>query len=600
MRPKPAARLFTRYAATALFLLLSGLALALPMTRPVLAGTLVVHVEDARTGLPIDGAFVQVGTAPGTPFGGNWGRTGPDGSILFSDPLLIGPQTVTAGVESMAYLTVFEAAEGSITLSLHPSVASATIPEPKAEIGGTVNGISTQSNDGNLDVGLVFPAVRLSDILASRSLPIEMPADTVSFPLVGEVVLPGNVVIPTQTELLFLTFSKPHYHFFVRDNGTYDFLVLAGRLPLTALGTPGLPMNLISMREIGAERNIPVHGNLTLNLNSDLNLQRTLTVQVPEAPAGTEVFASAVADLPWSGSTRSLFFDGKSALRDTLSALVLSGMNPTGDLIDVTPYVAGYYADTSSADRYQAGRVDRTALSLPATRVLGGFYRIPDLTQSTDLYQWTDVARPGITPDPTWAIASFRVDAQAPGDSTVTPRTVWEAWVQADSRSLRLPVLPFGAPAGLPDPNRTPEADQLLWDLWVADPAGDISAVMEDAFASLTTWSRRTVPIDYPTVESEEIALGTLSGTGLKFRLAPNPGAAVPDILWQMPIGPGEQVAWSILDPSGRQRASGRFTASGTPWERRVLATEKLPAGVYWVRLLAGERFGSVPLIITR
>jgi hypothetical protein len=415
------------------------------------------------------------------------------------------------------------------------------------------------------------------------------------------VVLPGNVIIPSQVELLFFTFAKTHYHFLVRDHETYDFLVVAGRVPLSALGTPGLPINLLSMREVGAERNIPVNGDLTLNLNSDLNLQRTLTVNVPEAPSGSEVFASAVADLPWSGSTRSIFFDGKSALRDTLSALHLSGMNPAGDLIDATPFLAGYYADTSAANRFQAGRVDRTALSLPATRTLGSFFLLPELAQTADLYQWTDVARPGITPDPTWAIASFRLDALSPGDSTVVSRTLWEAWVPAGYRLLRLPILAVGAPPGIPDPNQTPEADQLLWDLWIADPAGDVSTVMDDAFSTLTRWSRRTIPITYPTVESEEIALGTLSDRGLKFRLAPNPGASIPDILWQMPVPPGEAVSWTILDPTGRQRASGRFTSSGTAWERRALgATERLPAGVYWVRLLAGERFGSVPLIITR
>jgi hypothetical protein len=565
------------------------------------AGSLRVRVKDALTGAPLTGAFVQVGQAPGAPFGNNWGWTGADGRIQFTDSAIHGPQTVTAGMEGRALITVVDAAVDTITLALHPLSASPDLPQPKSEISGTVNGISVQNNDGNLDVGMIYPAVRLSDILASRALPIEVPSDTVSFPLVGATVLPGNVVIPTQTELLFMTFAKTHYHFFVPDDADYDFLVVSGRLPLAALSSPGALLSQLNMRQIGAERSIPVRGNVSLNLNSDQNLSHDLTVLMPDAPGGSQVFATAVADLPWAGTSRSLFFDAKSALRDTLSAFHLSGMNPAGDLIDAVPYLAGYYADSSSAGTYQAGRVDRTPLTLPATRTIGSFFQIPTLTQVADLYEWSDVSRPGITPQPTWAIASFRVEPVVPGDSTVAMRTVWEAWVPAAERSLRLPVLALGAPSGLPDPAQTPEFDQLVCDLWVADPAGDISTVMENSFATLTTWSRRTSPISSPAVDAEEVSLGTLSDRGLKFHLAPNPARSVPDIQWQNPLPPGQPVAWSVWDPAGRLRASGRFQSSGSGWERRVLGgTERLPAGVYWVRLLAGERFGSVPLIIAR
>lgn len=578
------------------------LALTVAGVPAVRAATLRVRVTDARSGLPLTGAFVQVGQAPGTPFNNNWGVTGPGGIIEFSSSLLVGPQTVTAGLEGMALLTVVEAAVDSLTLALHPAVTSPVLPEPKAEILGTVSGISTQSNDGNLDVGIVYPAVRLSDFLASRTLPIEVPSDTVSFPVVGSVVLPGNVVIPTQTEYWLLTFSKPQYHFLVPDHVDYDVLVLGGRLPVTALTSTELPLNQITMREVGAERNIPVNGNLTLNLNSDLNQSiSALTVEMSEAPPGSEIFATTVANLPWLTSTRSIFYDAKSGMRDSLSALQLSGLNSTGDLADATPYLAGYYGDASGLDRYQAGRIDHTPLTLPATRILDSFFLLPELTQSTDLYQWSDVSRPGITPEPTWAIASYRLDAIAPGDPSITPRTVWEAWVPASHGNLRLPILAYTAPGGLPNVAQTPEGDQILWDLWIADPSGGISTVMKDAYATLTTWSRRTVPIEYPTIEVEEVSLGTLSERGLKFRLAPNPGRTVPDILWQVPVSAGQAVSWGVWDPTGRLRASGRFAASGSAAERRALpGTDRLPAGVYWVRLTADGRFGSIPLIITR
>ena len=233
---------------------------------------------------------------------------------------------MTAAATGYARLTVMRAAADSIALALHPEVAPSSLPSPKAEISGTVTGIAMQTNDGNLDVGVVYPAVRLGDLLSTRMLPFEVPSDTVSFPVVGPVVLPGNVVVPSQTEYFVLNFSKPKYHFFVPDGQTYDFVVVAGRLPLTALGGSGLPLNELTMREIGAERNIAVNGNRTVNLDSDLNLAHTLTVSAAEAPSGSNVFVTAVADL--QGGARSIFFDAKSALRDTLGSFRPLGAEP--------------------------------------------------------------------------------------------------------------------------------------------------------------------------------------------------------------------------------------------------------------------------------
>jgi hypothetical protein len=462
-----------------------------------------------------------------------------------------------------------------------------------------VTGIATQSNDGNLDVGVVYPAVRLGDLLSTRTLPFEVPSDTVSFPVVGSVVLPGNVVIPSQTEYFVLNFSKPNYHFFVPDGQTYDFLVVAGRIPLTALGGSALPLNDLTMREVGAERNIAVNGNRTLNLNSDLNLAHTLTVTAAEAPNGSDVFVSAVADL--QGGARSIFFDAKSALRDTLVSFHLSGLNPQGDLSDEVPYVAGYYGDSAAANLYQAGRVDRTPLTLPASRTLSGFYLLPNLQQQGDSWHWTDVKRPGITPTPTWAIATFRVDAVTSGDPAVTPRTLWEAWVPAGDLSFRLPVLPVGVPGGLVDPDQTPEADRLLWDQWIADASGDIEMVMANAFSTLSRWSRRTIEIYSPITEVGGSGLGTLAGRGLTFRLVPNPGPGLREIFWDLPPRTGESVCWTIVSPSGRRLASGTFLSSGMVRDSSTFeGIRGLATGVYWIRLEVDRRVGSVPLVVIR
>jgi hypothetical protein len=579
--------------------LLLALTVGLCVSSAVEAGTLRVRVTDGTNGAPLGGAYVQVGQLPGNPFPQNWGLTNSEGVIQFSDPFLVGPQTVTAGSDGFSLLTVIDAAVDSVSLALHPSTSSGGVAPPRAQISGTVTGIAIQNNDGNLDVGMVYPSVRLADLLSQRTLPFEVPSDTVNFPLVGPTVLPGNVVVPTQTEGFILTFSKPNYHFYVPDARTYDFLVVSGRMPILALSQPGLPLNLLTMRETGAERNVPVNGDRTLTVNSDLNLTPSLTVQAPEAPPGSTVFATAVADLP--ASAHSILFDAKSALRDTLTALHLSGFTPAGDLADAVPYIAGYYGDSSRADTYQSGRVDRSPLTLPATRTLGGFYLLPELTQIGDGYAWSDVSRPGITPNPTWAIATFRTAPLDPADTTVPPLTAWEAWIPADQRIFRLPLLAPGAPGGLPDPSQTPEADKLLWDLWVADPSGSVGSVLTDAFATLTRWSRRTVEIFPPVPDVREVGLGTVSVRSLKFRLAPNPGNGARDVLWERPLAPNQMVSWTLLDPAGRKLLTGTFGSSGSVTDRRALKeVEHLPTGVYWIKMRAGNQSGSTPLIVAR
>ena len=598
-RRAPLARRTGALLALAIVLLPAAIASVFLPVGTACAGSLSVRVTDAMTGLPIEGAFVQVGSSPGDPFPSNSGLADVLGWITFIDPRISGPQTVTAAATGHARLTVIHAAADSIAMALHPEVAPSNLPSPKVEISGTVTGIALQTNDGNLDIGVVYPAVRLADLLSTRMLPFEVPSDTVSFPVVGPVVLPGNVVVPTQTEYFIVTLSKPNYHFFVPDGQTYEFLVVAGRLPLTALSGSGLPLNELTMREVGAERSIAVNGNRTLNVNSDLNLAHTLTVTAAEAPNGSRVFVTAVADL--QGGSRSIFFDAKSALRDTLSGFHLSGLTPTGDLADEVPYLAGYYGDSAAANLYQAGRIDRSTLTLPAVRSLGQFFLLPSLHQEGDSWRWTDVMRPGVTPAPTWALATFRVEASTLGDPAVTPRTLWEAWVPAGDLSFRLPVLPVGVPGGLVDPQQTPEEDQLLWDQWIADPSGDIEMVMANAFGTLTRWSRRTIEVYSPITDVGGSGLGTLAGRGLTFRLAPNPGPELREIFWDLPPPNGEPVCWTVVSPSGRRLASGTFPSSGMVRDSSTFeGTRGLATGVYWIRLEVDQRVGSVPLVVIR
>lgn len=300
---------------------------------------------------------------------------------------------MTAGAAGFSLLTVIEAASDSLSLPLHAETIGSTIQGPKAEISGTTVGIQTQNNDGNVDVGVVYPALQLSDVLGRRTVPVEIPKDHVSFPVIGAKDLPGNIVIPRQTEYLFYSFEKANYHFFVPDRDTYDVVVLAGRASASNLG--GASLNDVTTRRVGIEREVAVNGNLSLKPACDLDLSPAITVRVPEAPAGTAVEAVSVADVPEPGGPRTLLYDVKSSMAQDLDHFTLSGLNPIGDLSTSVPYVAARYHDNSPTPAFESGRVDRTPLTLPATRSLDGFFLVPELSQSGGEFTWTQVRETG-------------------------------------------------------------------------------------------------------------------------------------------------------------------------------------------------------------
>ncbi|MFN8548297.1 MAG: hypothetical protein U0527_10135 [Candidatus Eisenbacteria bacterium] len=564
-------------------------------TLPSLAGTLKVRVLDGRDGAPLVGAFVQVGPAPNSPFNGNSGLTGADGTISFTAPGISGPQTVTAAATDFARFSVMDAAVDSVTLRLSRRIGGGGLSGPTAELSGTVSNITTQNNDGNFDLAFVYPTVKLADLLGDQNLPIDIPADTVNFPVVGPTVLPGNVVMPSQVEFVLFTFSKPNYHFFVKDAATYDFVALAGRLPISALSQPPEQIqNSVTFREVGVERQIAMNGPRSLTINSDLNLTQNLTVNVPEAPNATTIQVASVADLPSPTGLHTLFLDAKSGLADTQDSFLLSGKNPSGDMADAVPYIAGLYADSSAADLFSAGRVDRATLVLPATRTLGDFFLLPTLAQVGVQFTWSDVARPGITPNPSWGLGSFRIEPISAADSTVATESLWQVVTAATPRAFVLPVLPATAPGGLPDLSQTPAADQIVWDHTLADPAGGLGAVLTDPFSTATRFSRRKVAIVPPATSVPAIASNPSPPL---FRIGGNPVlGASPVVLWSIPPARSTPVRWTLTAADGRRVREGDFRASG--------AADPLPAlggvapGVYWLRLSDSERTDAARVVI--
>ncbi|MBM3286401.1 MAG: hypothetical protein FJY88_03480 [Candidatus Eisenbacteria bacterium] len=578
-------------------LLLAAL-IALPPAE-LRSATLDVIVVDARDRAPLAGAFVMVGPGKGIPFAGNTGFTSAGGSILFQDPRLVGSQTVTAGLDGYAFTSVIESAQNSITLPLYPSTADTTIYGPVARVTGNVNNIAT-AFDGKLDLAFVLPAAPLDALIGSGNLLYDAPPDPVSLPGIGDVVFPGNLVMPFQID--FPLAQKPLYKIDLPAQTTQTLYSVAFRIPLEVLiGAPpdtGL-IKWAEIRELGVERNVAIGSGRTQHINSDINLLTQLTVDFLGAPLGTQVLAASVGGIPGpTGEERIIGYDTDFALIDTLDAFVLASSTPGGDIADASNFVVGFYADTSRYQAFTSGRVDRTPFTLPATRILRDFYDPPILTQQGARFTWNNVATPGTEPNPTWALSSITLGPTAPPDANVDTTLVWRIVSPAGSRAFALPSLPLeapGPPSGLPDPEATPEADRLVWELFVANPAGTIDEVLQQPSAGVTHFSRRAQTLNLDPAAAPE---------------APQPQSAI--LAYPNPsrgavclVMDGSRIAENgrldVVDLQGRRVRSLGAVASGgvLVWDGRDDSGARVAPGVYFLRPY-GEPRRAAKLLMLR
>ncbi len=580
--------------------------------RAASAETLLVRTLDPATGGPIAGAFVLVGPAAEDPFPGNSGLTGPDGTILFSDPGLIGSQMVTAGTAEHAYVTITAAPLGTVTLHLPLRAAPDTLPDPVARVTGRGLNIATTSNDGNLDIGFALPALDLTSLigttlLGSGGAPFESPPDTANFPApIGPTEVPGIMTMPTQTELLFLVFQKPVYKIDLPDQTTQSLFCLSGRIAiadLTALGGTDLfaLLNAFSMREVGVERHRAITNGAVIDIDVDLNLSPTLNVQFAGVPAGDEISAGSAARITEPGGLeRYVLYDGKSRLIDQGSALTLSSLNPAGDLADAVNAVVATHGDSAATPEFLSGIIKRDGFAVPATLVMDTFMLTPEIAQQGSRFDFTDATNPGVSPTPTWAQAGF-VLTDVEGGSGVPTTTHWVVYVPAAELGFTLPALPAGAPPSLPDPGTTPEADRLRVTLVANNQTGDAAAVLADPLGDATHFALRTADVRPPTsgvaaAEPAPIAAARLG--------SPRPNPFNPRVV--VPVTPALDgaLALDIVATSGR--VVRRLTAPGSAFETTALVWDgrdqdgrDAPSGVYIARL-SGVAGAEVKMVLLR
>ena len=164
-------------------------------------------LEDAfGEAVPIEGAMVMVGMRDGDPFDGNVGTTDADGYVSFIDPVLDGPQTVTAGAAGHGYFTVVDADAAQIVIPLE--VYDPTIWT--AEVAGAWTGFTATQRDGYLQAGATFPSMTLMDVMRFDIESLLGDNECIYLDFLGWLPIPGALVIPDDEELRFGPVDREH------------------------------------------------------------------------------------------------------------------------------------------------------------------------------------------------------------------------------------------------------------------------------------------------------------------------------------------------------------------------------------------------------
>ncbi len=592
-------------AGTPSILLLLALAIALcaPAAR---ADILTVHVEDGQNGQLLEGAFVMVGLMAGTPFQGNFGWTDASGTIEFDDPSLGDPQTVTAAMEGFAHTTLYEAALNEITLPLYPPVVDSTMGGTITRVEGDVLNISTTSNDGNFDIALIIPAIAISDFVLMDRLPFSCGMEMVDFPIIGEIEMPENSYMPDQIEFLFYHFEKSPYRIDVPGLRETTFSSVSGRISIEAL-LSGAGLDDVEIREVGVERDVYVGAPMGLDIDSDLTLSPSLTVVFEGVPEGSDILIASGALIPSGGGEAVVTYDIRGASIDSASTFQMATRPPGGDLSDAVNVALGGYTDSSSARTFGSGILDRDGFQPPHTVVLDSWMNPPDLEQSGRDLSWSDPTQPGVSPSPTWTRSALGLRPLDPENDELPVSVTWRVYARAEPRNLTMPVLPAeapGPPGGLPDPEQTPEEDQLYWALWAANPPDDAQMAVRSFLEGATHWTTRWTALEFYYADApggSEAGYGPAEVRACILRAFPNPGGDAILLSWNSSLG-GTGLL-QIVGVNGRLilRREVELPRSTLRWDGRCAAGDRVPAGIYWATLqCCGSVLDRVPIVWMR
>ena len=478
--------------------------------------TVVEEGSDDGTGnpLPIPGAFVIVGLEEGNPFAGNVGYADGNGEITFTDPALTGLQTVTAGATGYQYFSYVDvdAAEVVISLQFRDIVDTSTVT-------GGLTGFSGVNNDGKIQLGLALQTLRIDDL--TQGLDIEAmlsPEVSVSFPIAGTVCLPGNVLIPTQYELIFFKIEKTQYQLVLPTGTTQQLFCFGAEIGLTELidllgGEEldiGALLAALGPLEVGVLRDVYISGDLTgqnIDMSNALNLSFTLNTNY--MPAGTDVLMASLGEINGDVSAApgggDMLLLGITSVPAPSGSAAVTATAATGNFSDMRYVLAAIATDTAAIEEGITGMLDRSDSPPGSSLTLDTpFLQLVLDPVVGNLFSFSDATQPGISPVPDVNLTTLVLTTTEPadpascdyqpGDTVDTTEALWTIVSPGETLAFYLPILPAGAPDILPFTEQTPEDDQLTWSQTALgltlDPLFDFNALdMESIPDTLTHFS---------------------------------------------------------------------------------------------------------------
>lgn len=566
----------------------------------VIAGSLGVHVILDGTFEPVPGAFVMAGSGPGVPFTGNYGFADGTGAITFTDPALQGPIDVTAGAAGYRYFTLVDVNANDLVLALRPIAMGGT----EYQVGDYVSGIDVDNGsfhygDGNIDMALVLPALRISSLIDFDMVNLMGPLEQM-YVLGQPFEIPSNIFVPQQWEA-FVEIIKDHYYLYL-EPGAYTLAALSGRVPLDVVLSGGdltALLEVMSWREIDI-RDVTVAGDTyDADLTVDPDLVTTVTMNLANVPPGSSTLCLSVGDLENQAGL------GRLVTLGIKSFACAGGGDPCGGAVALTTtaatgefagmgYVAAAMVDLTDTDDGLV-LLDRAAHPQTYTTTMSSFFRLLEPAFDNGAFSWNDAANPGVGSPPVH-LQMARIG------STDSTEVYWELMIAGGNLAFGLPALPPEAPPA-PVAGVTYRWEQASLGLGYALPSFDYNAF---AFTDITAHLTH-VAVDGLDVTLPEDAQGADDRTGpwangvLLEPGTPNPFCSATRLRFE--LARPAPVDLAIYGVDGRrivtllqgERAGG---AHDVVWQGRDAEGRPVPSGVYWARLNArGENLTRMVIL---
>ena len=564
-----------------------------------LEGTLHVRVVHSGTADPFAGAFVMVGPAPNVPFADNYGTTSGAGELTFTDPALQGPLAVTAAAPGHGFFTLIDVDASDLVIPLAPLTTGTTTYEVGDGVGGIdVDNGAFHVGDGNVDLAVVLPALALEDLLRFDPEGLFGPLETIE--ILGEPIeIPSNVYLPQQWEL-FVEIVKDHYYLYLEE-GAYTLTALSGRVPndvLLAGGDITQLLGAIEWREADL-LDIEVSGNLySADLHVDPDLSSTVTLNLDHIPAASTSYCISAGDL-----------DGLSGLGRLVPLGIdarqcAAGGGPCSETVQLTTTAASgeftgmTYFPAVAVDLNESDDVlvllDRTPRPQTYTATLASFFQPLTLDYDAGVFAYSDAQNPTSGSPPVDLHIARLVE---PGTNAI----VWELMVPGDGLAFELPLLPAEAPVG-----PTPGAE-YTWEHLALALTFELSGFDFNAFAlsDITAHGSHLALDQTPVAFAVAAGLPEPDAPSLLTLHAAQPNPFVGETAIAFRLAEARAVDLAVCTLAGRriatlargQYAPGDYRVS---WNGRDARGHRVPSGVYWVQLQAGDMAAGSKLLRVR